>query len=44
MDCSLDDYVKKNKIGKSKGANADKTSFYNKGNGKLLIHIVKSTT
>ena len=33
MDCSLDDYVKQNKIGKRGGA-AGK-AFYNKGQGKL---------
>ena len=35
MDCSLDDYVKQNKIGKRGGA-AGK-AFYNKGQGKKVI-------
>ena len=33
MDCSLDDYVKKNKISSKSGGN----NFYNKGNGKYII-------
>ena len=36
MDCSLDDYVKKNKIGKkTNNTKSDGKSFYNKGNGEF---------
>ena len=38
MDCSLDDYVKQNKISSKKGGN----NFYNKGNGKFCYNKFKT--
>ena len=40
MDCSLDDYVKQNKIGKRGGAAGN--AFYNKGQGKKVIIRARS--